>query len=67
MQRHRYEILFILFLLICHSPLSAQFGGGRGGDSANGLIGVASSARPGRVITVGGRLTPYRKLNTLFP
>ncbi len=55
---------FISFLLFfCVLPLSAQFGGSRGGS---GPIATAGSGGSGRGITVGGRITPYRKISHTF-
>ena len=52
----------LLFLSLSLFPLSAQFGpGGRGGANG-GIFSTASPAAPGRVVTVGGRLGPVRKI-----
>lgn len=59
---HRFSVFFFLILLSGVSSLSAQFFGGGSRNGSNNIIGVAGSASPGRVITVGGRLTPYRKV-----
>ncbi|MBN2657771.1 MAG: HlyD family efflux transporter periplasmic adaptor subunit [Spirochaetales bacterium] len=55
------SFLFIVFFLIVHSPLTAQFGG-QGRNNSNGIIATAGAAGADRFITVGGRLTPYRKI-----
>ncbi len=55
--------LVLILLTAGFFPLSAQFGGRPGG---NGLIAVAGAASSGRIITVGGRLTPYRKIDHSF-
>ena len=58
--------LSILFLLSVHS-LFAQFGPGRPGGANGGLFSVASPASSGRVVTVGGRLEPVRKITHTVP
>lgn len=63
MSIRRFFIFSVVFTIITASTLSAQFfGGGGGRPGSNNIFGVAGSASPGREITVGGRLTPYRKV-----
>lgn len=57
----QYPIIICLFSLIFTQNLSAQFGGG-GGNRDGGIFSVASPSKSGRIITVGGRLTPIRKI-----
>lgn len=57
-----HKACFLLIFLFSISSVFAQFGGQSGNSQANGLVGVAGAAKPARVITVGGRLTPYRKI-----
>ena len=61
----KYLAIFIaLLLLTCPLSVSAQFGGRDG--SGGGPIATAGAAGSGRVITVGGRITPYRKISHTF-
>ena len=56
-------VLSFLFF-ISAVPVSAQFGG-RSGDGS-GPVAVAGAAGSGRVITVGGRIIPNRKISHAF-
>jgi len=62
-QNYRFPCL-ILFLILA-SPLSAQFG--PGGGRNGGLFATAGPAQADRTITVGGRLTPTRKISHSIP
>ncbi|MBI9102605.1 MAG: HlyD family efflux transporter periplasmic adaptor subunit [Spirochaetales bacterium] len=54
-------------ILIISLPVTAQSGwGGRGGGANGGLFTEASPASAGRLITVGGRLLPLRKIEHNF-
>lgn len=62
MRRLGFHLLILSFLITLSFPLAAQFGGGgRGGDG--GFFAVANPAKAGRVVTVGGRLVPVRKID----
>ncbi|MBI9099029.1 MAG: HlyD family efflux transporter periplasmic adaptor subunit [Spirochaetaceae bacterium] len=58
--RHLKIIAIILCFTFPYS-IAAQFGG-RGQGQDGGVFAVASPAKSGRFITVGGRLTPARKI-----
>ncbi|MBB6481001.1 efflux RND transporter periplasmic adaptor subunit [Spirochaeta isovalerica] len=60
-RRISLKLFNLFFLLIIISPVTAQFGG-PGRNNSNGIIAVAGAAGTDRVITVGGRLTPLRKI-----
>ena len=57
--RFFFSCVLLFFILF---PAFSQFRG----DQGNGMIAVAGSAGTGRVITVGGRLTPFRKISHSF-
>lgn len=54
-------IALVILCPVLTFPLYAQFGG-RGGLNSGGPVATAGPAGSDRIITVGGRLTPYRKI-----
>ena len=70
MKHSGFLSLTIYVLLLSSFPLAAQFGGGMGPGrttSAGGIFAVAGPAKPGRIVTVGGRLVPESKISHGIP
>ncbi|MDA3812022.1 MAG: HlyD family efflux transporter periplasmic adaptor subunit [Spirochaetaceae bacterium] len=61
MKNTLFKVLIIILFTSVSFSLTAQFGGG-GRPGAGGLFSVASPAKSGRFVTVGGRLSPARKI-----
>jgi multidrug efflux pump subunit AcrA (membrane-fusion protein) len=58
--RKYFRIITIILLITLSPSLTAQHGGDRGGNG--GIFSVTSPAKTGRFVTVGGRLSPARKI-----
>ncbi|MBN2618713.1 MAG: HlyD family efflux transporter periplasmic adaptor subunit [Spirochaetales bacterium] len=61
----KVKLLFILFFLIVYSS-NAQYVGGNN-RNGSGVFAIVNPGNPGRVVTVGGRLTPYMKIEHTIP